>query len=139
MEMINEGRYHAGELDTTAGQIQLQMVHRVIAVLAAIGVLACVAAMLRCSHCPAILHYGCYGWLGLIAVQFVLGVATVLTNKAADIATAHVAFGALTLLTGVLLAAMAWRIRANPETAEHASELHALPRSRKSHTTSRVG
>jgi heme A synthase len=38
-----------------------------------------------------------------VIAQFCLGAWTVLSNKAADIATAHVAFGALTLVTGVLL------------------------------------
>lgn len=47
-------------------------------------------------------------WLGLILVQFTLGAITVWTNKAADIATAHVAVGSLILLTGGILCATTW-------------------------------
>ena len=48
-------------------------------------------------------------WLGLILVQATLGAVTIWTNKAADIATAHVAVGALSLVTGVMLALIAAR------------------------------
>ncbi len=42
-------------------------------------------------------------WLGLVLLQFTLGAVTVWTNKAADIATAHVAIGSLVFLIGGLL------------------------------------
>jgi heme A synthase len=38
--------------------------------------------------------------LCLVAAQFALGLFTVLTDRAADIATAHVAVGSLTLAVG---------------------------------------
>ena len=41
-------------------------------------------------------------WLGLVLAQVLLGVLTVLKYKPADIATMHVLFGSLTLITGVL-------------------------------------
>jgi len=41
-------------------------------------------------------------WLALIILQVALGVATIWTNKAADVATAHVMVGALSLVTGAL-------------------------------------
>jgi heme A synthase len=41
-------------------------------------------------------------WLGLILLQIGLGIATLWTNKAADVATAHVLVGALSLVTGAL-------------------------------------
>lgn len=47
-------------------------------------------------------------WLGLIGVQFTLGAVTVWTNKAADIATAHVAVGALALLIGGVMCLVTW-------------------------------
>jgi cytochrome c oxidase assembly protein subunit 15 len=50
------------------------------------------------------------GWLGLIGVQFALGAVTVWTNKAADIATAHVAVGALALLIGGVLCLVTWNV-----------------------------
>jgi heme A synthase len=41
-------------------------------------------------------------WLGLVLVQVLLGALTVLKYKPADIATMHVLFGSLTLITGTL-------------------------------------
>ena len=41
-------------------------------------------------------------WLALIVAQIALGAATIWTNKAADVATAHVLVGALSLVTGAL-------------------------------------
>jgi cytochrome c oxidase assembly protein subunit 15 len=45
-------------------------------------------------------------WVGLVIVQITLGGWTILSNKAADIATAHVAFGAITFATGVVISAL---------------------------------
>ena len=42
-------------------------------------------------------------WLALIVVQIILGAATIWSNKAADVATAHVLVGALSLVTGALV------------------------------------
>ena len=42
----------------------------------------------------------CFVWFGLLCLQVLLGAATVWSNKAADIATAHVLIGALTLAQG---------------------------------------
>ena len=42
-------------------------------------------------------------WLGLILTQVLLGAATIWSNKAADIATAHVLVGALSLALGAIL------------------------------------
>jgi cytochrome c oxidase assembly protein subunit 15 len=49
------------------------------------------------------IRFGAAGWIGLVIVQVALGAWTVWSNKAADVATAHVLVGALTLVTGVLL------------------------------------
>ncbi len=48
----------------------------------------------------------------LIAGQIVLGMYAIWTQKAADVATAHVAVGALSLVTGVMLVAMLSRLGA---------------------------
>ena len=63
-------------------------------------------------------------WVGLILGQAVLGAATIWTNKAADIATAHVAVGALSLLAGAMLVLSARRcFETSPvEVAATASE-----------------
>ena len=41
-------------------------------------------------------------WLGLILIQVALGAWTIWSNKAADVATAHVVVGSLSLVTGAL-------------------------------------
>jgi len=48
-------------------------------------------------------------WLGLALFQVGLGAATIWTNKAADVATAHVLVGALALTIGALWCAIAFR------------------------------
>jgi cytochrome c oxidase assembly protein subunit 15 len=107
----------------TAFQIELQMAHRVVA----LAILICVGAVVFCSRrCqsaeraiapPA--HVGgdesevavrlSWFWLGLILFQVALGAATIWTNKAADVATAHVLVGALALAVGALWCAIAFR------------------------------
>ena len=42
-------------------------------------------------------------WLGLIVGQILLGAATIWSNKAADMATAHVVAGAASLVSGALV------------------------------------
>jgi cytochrome c oxidase assembly protein subunit 15 len=49
-------------------------------------------------------------WVGLIGIQALLGAATIWSNKAADIATAHVVVGAITLMTGALLTIISFRV-----------------------------
>jgi len=61
-------------------------------------------------------------WLCLVAVQFALGLFTVLTDRAADIATAHVAVGSLTLAVGCW---SCWSVKANQ--SRFAEETRVLP------------
>ncbi len=49
-------------------------------------------------------------WFSIICLQALLGAATVWSNKAADIATLHVVFGAVTLALGGLLSIIALRL-----------------------------
>ena len=88
----------------TAFQIDLQMVHRLAAVLilAAVGFSAWRARRSTMARPSAF-------WLGLILLQASLGAATVLSNKAADIATAHVLVGALSLAIGTVLCTIIFR------------------------------
>ena len=87
----------------TAFQVVLQMAHRFVAV-GIFGLIACYAWFTRRElgqrHWLARLALG---WLGLILVQVLLGAATIWSNKAADIATAHVLVGALSLALGTVL------------------------------------
>jgi cytochrome c oxidase assembly protein subunit 15 len=57
----------------------------------------------------------------LLLVQVTLGILTVLLRKPADVASAHVAVGALTLVTAFVLAVRAWRIAAVSAESEDVS------------------
>ena len=48
-------------------------------------------------------------WLILLLIQLTLGAWVIWSNKAADIATAHVAVGAIMLCFGVSISAICWR------------------------------
>ena len=100
----------------TAFQIILQMAHRIVAMIILTCVVAAVFCSRRCQSAERAVapptHVGgyesrlvtrlSYFWLALIAVQIILGAATIWSNKAADVATAHVLVGALALVTGAL-------------------------------------
>ena len=103
---------------TTPLLINLQMAHRVGAVLVTVAILAAAAAMWRTVGSAPILRRWSAVWVGLVFVQFLLGACTIWTNKAADVATAHVATGALTLVLGALLTAMSWRLQSQAKLAK---------------------
>jgi len=86
----------------TAAQIILQMIHRVVALAILLAVAAVAAQARRQLGGRDGLARLAAGWLLLIVVQVGLGIATILTNKAADIATLHVMVGALSLVAGAL-------------------------------------
>lgn len=84
----------------TAFQVILQMVHRLAALAIFVFVLLCaVQAWRKLGRSDALTKFALF-WLGLIVVQIGLGAATILTNKAADVATVHLLGGALSLVTG---------------------------------------
>ena len=93
----------------TAAGVVLQMIHRILAIVIGLGVLAAGSLTLRKQGWAPLHGKLAFAWCLLIIVQIALGVATVLTNKSADIATAHVAVGALSLTTGALLTIVASR------------------------------
>ncbi|HEY1787798.1 MAG TPA: COX15/CtaA family protein [Verrucomicrobiae bacterium] len=86
----------------TAFQVILQMVHRVVAVAVFVFVVLCAVQAWRKLGRSDFLTKSALFWLGLIIFQIGLGAATILTNKAADVATAHLLGGALSLVTGAL-------------------------------------
>lgn len=86
----------------TAFQIILQMIHRFVAVLILAGVAAAAwLARKRLGGRDSLARLAFF-WLAMIFTQVALGAATIWTNKAADVATAHVMVGALSLVTGAL-------------------------------------
>jgi heme A synthase len=70
-------------------------------------------------------------WIVLIFGQIALGASVIWSNKAADIATAHVALGAVMLSFGVSISAICWRIsqtqlgRVRPPGAPHSEPVPA--------------
>jgi cytochrome c oxidase assembly protein subunit 15 len=105
---INEARAGAQppESPTTATLIDLQYLHRIWAVAIVIGLVPVALAMVVFRWLPLAVRTGAALWIGLVLVQFGLGAWTVWSRKAADVATAHVLFGSLTLVTGVALTAI---------------------------------
>lgn len=115
-------RYNAQRMETTAAnpitafQISLQMAHRLMA----LTILVCVSTLawrirrgVEFQFCAnreernapsrssaLLLRRLALFWLALIFVQAGLGAWTIWSNKAADVATAHVVVGALSLVTG---------------------------------------
>jgi cytochrome c oxidase assembly protein subunit 15 len=87
----------------TAFQIALQMVHRMMAFVILGGVAFCAWSTRRALPGKNILSRMTLVWLGLIMTQVLLGAATIWSDKAADIATAHVLVGALSLAVGVIV------------------------------------
>ena len=101
------------ESPTSWAQIHLQMTHRVLAIFVILpGVLA-VAAMAwrRRGMLPDGLRWLATIGVALVALQITLGIYTIWTNKAADVATAHVATGASLLVWAVLTYAALQRWR----------------------------
>jgi cytochrome c oxidase assembly protein subunit 15 len=89
----------------TAFQIELQLVHRIVALLILIAVAICAW---RARHTPV--AKASILWLALIVSQAALGAATVLSDKAADVATAHVLVGAVSLATSAILSIITIRL-----------------------------
>ncbi len=86
----------------TAFQVHLHMTHRLFGLLITAAVIAAWRAMRRAHGAKAAPSRLGTLWLVLIVIQVALGAATVLSNKAADVATAHVAVGAACLGIGIL-------------------------------------
>ena len=108
-----------GENSITAAQIWLQMAHRGMAALILGAVAACAWRVRSWSSRFSVSGGGdnlkvglqrlSMAWLALVLVQAGLGAWTIWSNKAADVATAHVLVGAISLVTGALLTIMTFR------------------------------
>lgn len=136
MDADSVARYNQQRLEVTAAnpitgfQIGLHMAHRLLAM----GILGAVAlaawSARRQLGGKHFLARGTALWLMLILVQALLGAATIWFNKAADIATAHVVIGSLSLTLGGLLSAAALAKQAIArQPASHPAETHLAPAS----------
>jgi cytochrome c oxidase assembly protein subunit 15 len=87
----------------TASGVVLQMVHRILAFAILFSVVFAAGKTLRRFTAYSVPGKLAIAWLALIMIQVGLGAATIWTDKSADIATAHVAVGALSLAAGSML------------------------------------
>jgi cytochrome c oxidase assembly protein subunit 15 len=98
----------------TAAQVELQMVHRLMALTIFAAVALCAWHAWRHLGSRHLLTRFAGVWLALVLAQVFLGAATIWTGKSADVATAHVACGALCLITGGLASIISFRLLAAP-------------------------
>jgi cytochrome c oxidase assembly protein subunit 15 len=108
---INATRDAQAMSDVSAGQIWLQMAHRVGAVIIGLTIAAFWYFVRREKLAAPQVRTLSTFWLALVSTQIALGAWTIWSNKAADIATAHVAVGAVTFATGIVLSAILLRLR----------------------------
>jgi cytochrome c oxidase assembly protein subunit 15 len=106
----------------TSGQIGLQMAHRIVALII-VGLVVWCGFVVRQSFARGhemrrLAHF----WVLLIGIQFALGVWTIWSNKAADIASLHVLCGALSLVTGGILCVVSLRLCARRAPRQEASQ-----------------
>jgi len=125
---INAWRDVRALSEVDAFQIWLQMAHRFLAFIIAIAVLAFWMRVRRDVQSIAVLKRLSIFWVALVACQITLGAWTIWSNKAADIATAHVAVGAIMLSFGVSISAICWRV-SQGETGRPAAAGPGAPRS----------
>src|SRR5437764_11137550 len=110
LDQINAWRDARALSDITAFQVWLQLIHRFLALVIAAGIVVCLfrarAAELRSTPLARFTD----AWFLLLATQITLGAWVIWSNKAADIATAHVAVGAIMLAFGVAISAICLRL-----------------------------
>ncbi len=108
---INSDRAWNLHLDAvTAGQIWWHMGHRIGAIVVTIALVALLIHAWRQHADQSKLTRPAWIIAVLLTTQITLGVLTVLWRKPADIASAHVAVGALLLMTAFILTLRAFRL-----------------------------
>lgn len=105
---INEARVADDKVPTNALHIWIQMAHRAVAVIILLSVTA-VAWRAFSNPIARSARLWATIWLVMIIAQVVLGAWTIWSDKAADVATAHMALGALSLIVGVVFSFRLWR------------------------------
>lgn len=103
LEKINAVRQHDRIAPVSASQIYLQMTHRFGAVALLFVVIVFVARVVKVTPLGHWLRGWSLLWCGAILLQILLGAMTIWFNKAADVATAHMALGALLTSFTILL------------------------------------
>ena len=120
---INVAREAQAMSEVSAAQIWLQMAHRFLAAIIGLTIFAFWLFVRRENHVASSIRSLSTFWLLLVIVQVTLGAWTIWSNKAADIATAHVAVGTITFSVGVAISALLLRLQGVPLPARHAINL----------------
>jgi heme a synthase len=107
---INTWRDARALSDVSAFQIWLQLTHRFVAVLIAAGVIAALILARKTGSHAGLLSRFADLWFLLLTCQITLGAWVIWSNKAADVATTHVAVGATMFALGVALSAICLRL-----------------------------
>jgi cytochrome c oxidase assembly protein subunit 15 len=110
LAQINAWRDARALSDVTPFHIWLQMTHRFVALVIAAGVIGSLFVARRTGPDAGMLSRFTDAWFLLLAGQVTLGAWVIWSNKAADIATAHVAVGATMFALGVSLSAVCLRL-----------------------------
>jgi cytochrome c oxidase assembly protein subunit 15 len=132
LDLANDARrWDAGLPAVTLGQVWLHFSHRLGALLVTAIAVTLIAAVLKRRR--AELFTPALVLAALLAAQVTLGVLTVLWRKPADVASLHVAVGALVLVTAFVMAARSARVNYAKvvrgfEPSPHAGESFAPPR-----------
>jgi cytochrome c oxidase assembly protein subunit 15 len=105
---INEARVADDKVPTNALHIWIQMAHRAVAIVIFLTV-AAVAWRAFANPIARSARLWAAIWFVMITAQVVLGAWTIWSDKAADVATAHMALGALSLIVGVVFSFRLWR------------------------------
>jgi cytochrome c oxidase assembly protein subunit 15 len=122
LNKVNAWREARALSEVTPFQIWLQMTHRFLALIIAIGVIASLFLSRRTGENAGALSRVSDIWFLFLCSQITLGAWVIWSNKAADIATAHVAVGATMLSLGVALSALCLRILRSNELSRSARE-----------------
>jgi len=124
LDEINQKRLDSRDFHPVqAFHIHLHMAHRGVALLLLVAAPGLAVWAARAGLGGTAVGGLSKWWAGLIFSQFLLGVFTVWSNKAADIATAHVVVGAATLVTGSLL----WLVARKSARAQKNVRAHGPP------------
>ena len=110
LAQINAWRDARALSDVTPFQIWLQLTHRFVALVIAAGVIASLVLARGTGPNAGMVSRFTDAWFLLLACQITLGAWVIWSNKAADIATAHVAVGATMFAFGVSLSAICLRL-----------------------------
>ena len=119
---INSWRNARALSEVSAFQIWLQMAHRCLALLIGAGVaIGLFQSRSRELRSVPLSHFS-DAWFLLVVCQITLGAWVIWSNKAADIATAHVAVGATMLAVGITISTICIGLSQNPRSVSARSD-----------------